>query len=174
MPPMPIFSVRLFDDLAARFDAAAASQGGRSALLRRLMSEAAVPGPPAVAKPLAVAQVRVGFDAVTAGHVEREAAAMGMGRGSWVAALARRHAQARPTLSRREEIAVLAIQADVHRIGLNVNQIARTLTTAVLEGRVLDLDLSEVRAFQLELRGQMAAVRDAVAGNLAYWDVDGG
>ncbi|MBN8529157.1 MAG: hypothetical protein J0M36_07975, partial [Caulobacterales bacterium] len=38
---MPHFSVRLDDDLAARFDTVAAGRGGRSRLLRRVIEAAA-------------------------------------------------------------------------------------------------------------------------------------
>ena len=38
---MTMFSVRVEDDLAARFDAAATRHGGRSARLRQLIAEAA-------------------------------------------------------------------------------------------------------------------------------------
>ncbi|MFN3486396.1 MAG: hypothetical protein ACK44W_13075 [Planctomycetota bacterium] len=40
---MSVLSVRVPDELAARFDAAAAPAGGRSALLHRLVREAAAP-----------------------------------------------------------------------------------------------------------------------------------
>lgn len=171
---MPMFSVRLPEELAARFEAVAASQGGRSALLRRLVADAA--GAPAVhvSRARSVARLMVRLGPLEATHVEREAAAMGLRRAGWVAALVRRHAAGRPTFSRTEEAALLAVQGEIHRIGINLNQIARALNTAVLEGRVLDLELADIRAFQRELRGHMAALREAFEGNLAYWDVADG
>jgi hypothetical protein len=141
----------------------------RALIASAVGSAAAAAGPPARTPSSARLMVRLG--ALEAAYVEAEAAAMGLRRASWVAALVRRHAVGRPTLARRGEVAVLAIQAEVHRIGVNVNQIARALNTAVLEGRVLDLELSEVQALQRELRSHLLALRAAFEGNLAYWDV---
>ena len=46
------------------------------------------------------------------------------------------------------------------------------MNTAVLEGRVLALELQSVEDLRRELRGHMAALREAFAGNLAYWETD--
>jgi hypothetical protein len=170
---MPTFSVRIPADLAARFDAAAAERGGRSARLRQLIGaaarEGAGPVSPASRRPAAV-RLMVRLGPAEAAHVETHARAMGLRRAGWVAALVRRHALGTPALPRSDELAVLAIQAEVHRIGVNVNQIARALNTAVLEGAVLELELSEVAALATELKAHLLALREAFLGNLAYWD----
>jgi hypothetical protein len=169
-----MFSVRVSDELAAGFDAAAGLAGGRSALLRRLIGEAAAGARPEsegarAARSAARLMVRLG--PAEHAHVARQAAAMQLRRAGWVAALVRRHASGRPTFSRAEGVAVLAIQAELRRIGVNVNQIARALNTAVLEGRVLELELADLAALRRELRAHMLALREAVEGNLGYWDV---
>nr|WP_246370762.1 plasmid mobilization relaxosome protein MobC [Phenylobacterium haematophilum] len=64
----------------------------------------------------------------------------------------------------------MAIQTELRRIGVNLNQMARALNTEVMEGRVLDLQLTEVRAFRDELRGRLSDLRAALAGNLDYWE----
>jgi hypothetical protein len=172
---MAVISVRLPDDLAARFDAAAADLGGRSARVRQLIAEATGPTAlrNAVARgPRAGARLMVRLGSAEAAHVEREAATLQLRPAGWVAALVRRHALDRPTLARPDEVLLLAIQAEIRRIGVNVNQIARALNTAVLEGRVLELELGEISALQRELRAHVAALGEAFAGNLAYWAVD--
>ena len=63
----------------------------------------------------------------------------------------------------------LAIQGEVRRIGVNVNQIARALNTAVMEGKVLDLEIAYLDALRTELRAHMFTLREAFEGNLAYW-----
>lgn len=170
---MPVLSVRVPDDLAARFDAAAYPLGGRSALLFRLIDGATPPPlgpahPPTTRRDACRLMVRLA--AAEAAHVAREADALGQPRATWVAALVRRHTTGGARFCRPGELALIAIQGELRRIGVNVNQIARALNTAVMEGRVLDLELTYLDELRKEMRGHMEALREAFAGNLAYWD----
>ena len=58
---------------------------------------------------------------------------------------------------------------EIGRIGVNVNQIARALNTAVMDGPVLDLELGQLGAFQVEISAWVDALGEAFEGNLAYW-----
>ena len=106
-----------------------------------------------------------------AAHVDAQAAAIGMTRAGWVAALVRRHALGRPAFPRSEELALLAIRSELRRLGVNLNQIARALNTAVMEDRVLDTELTALDDMRRELRAHIQALGEAFAGNLAYWEV---
>jgi hypothetical protein len=170
-----VLRTRVSDELAARFDAAATLAGGRSALLRRLVGEAVrgVPDePPATQRAPSASRLMVRLGPAETDHVDAEAGAMGLRRAGWVAALVRRHATGRPAFDRSQELALIAIQGELRRIGVNVNQIARALNTAVLEGRVLETELTYIDDLRRELAHHMRAVRDAFEGNLAYWAVD--
>jgi hypothetical protein len=171
-----VLKVRVSDDLAAAFDGSAAAAGGRSALLRRLVQDqvrGAKSGPlKAIPGPRSAARLMVRLAPTEAAHVDAAAADMGLRRAGWVAALVRRHALGRPTFDRTQEVALLAIQGELRRIGVNVNQIARAMNTAVLEGRVLALELQSIDDLRRELRGHISALREAFAGNLAYWESD--
>jgi len=172
---MVMFCVRVPDNQAERFDQAAYLAGGRSVVLRRLIVDwAAGPRPATVpARRFATeARVMVRLSAPDAAALDQEVAILGMRRASWIASLVRRRLRGRPSLERREELAVFAVQGELRRIGVNINQIARALNTAVLEGRVLDLELDEVRALGREIRAHMTAIGEAFAGNLAYWETD--
>jgi hypothetical protein len=170
-----VFKVRISDETAAAFDAAAAAVGGRSALLRRLVQDQ-IGAPPvqsaAASAVRSAARLMVRLAAPEASHVTAHASAMGLRRAGWVAALVRRHAFGRPTFDRVQETALLAIRGEIRRIGVNLNQIARAMNTAVIEGRVLALELQSVEDLRRELRGHMAALREAFAGNLTYWETD--
>lgn len=107
-----------------------------------------------------------------AAGVDREAAAMGLRRAAWVAALVRRRVCGRPTFSRSDELSLIAIQTELRRIGVNVNQISRAINTAVVEGNVLDLELAYLDELRAEIRAQMTTLREAFEGNLAYWEVE--
>lgn len=168
---MAMFTVRVPDEIAEGFDAAAARHGGRSAALRRLIASAAGPASrPALETPgLRTTRLMVRLAPNDAAGVDREAAAMGLRRAAWVAALVRRRVRGRPTFSRSDELSLIAIQTELRRIGVNVNQIARALNTAVMEGGVLDLEIAQLAAFAAEIRDHLGGLDEVFAGNLAYW-----
>jgi len=172
---MDRFTVRLPDDLARRFDAAAASRGGRSRLLRRLIEGAAdVPFPALVE---ACPRPSTGKLTLRLGHpdlaaVEAAAAFLGLSRTQWIASLIRRRLHDRPQLSPPEALAFIEIQRELRRIGVNVNQIARAMNTAVLKGAVLDLELAQINAFSAEIRAHLVGLRQAFEGNLDYWSAE--
>ncbi len=167
------FNVRVGEGLAARFDGWASAHGGRSPALRHLIELAcgAEPASRAVPRRLDPRPVKLTVRLAEGDACGLDAAAseMGLTRNAWAAALIRRRLQARPTFPRSEELLLIAVQSDLRRIGVNVNQIARALNTSVMEGRVLELELVQLEAFRIELRGHMLGLREALAGNLAYW-----
>ena len=170
---MATLSLRVADASLARFDAWAGPQGGRAPVLRRLMDEAAAPPSASDSRlPVRPLKLTVRLTAADGCGLADEAQAMGLTPNAWAAALIRHRLHGRPTFTREGETALIAIQAEYRRIGTNVNQIARALNTAVLEGAVLDLELSYLEDLRTELRAHMFALREAVAGNLAYWGGD--
>ena len=167
---MANLSIRVSDDLLARFDAAAGDQGGRAATLRRLMDHAASNAPaPSQRLPVRPLKLTVRLTDDDGDGLAREAAAMGLTPNGWAAALIRHRLHGKPTFPRVEATALLAIQGEVRRIGVNVNQIARALNTAVMEGQVLDLEMASLDDLRTELRAHMFTLREAFEGNLAYW-----
>jgi hypothetical protein len=173
---MANFNVRVPDDMAARFDAWAAAEGGRSPALRHLIDCACAADPKRTTTPTKLprrpAKLTVRLAGTDAHGLAAAAADMGLTPNAWVAALVRARLCGKPTFRRSDDLALLAIQAEVRRIGVNVNQIARALNTAVVEGKVLDLELAYLDDLQTELRVHMSTLREALAGNLAYWQTD--
>lgn len=170
---MTVLSVRVADELAARFDAAAAGAGGRSALLHQLVRSAAAPegaGGPPPSKLRDSLRMMVRLAAPEASHVRSESQAMGIPPATWVAGLVGRHAGRGLHFSRPAELSIVATQGEIRRIGVNINQIARALNTAVIEGRVLAAELSSIEALRVELRAHMEGLREAFHGNLVYWE----
>lgn len=172
---MPVLSARVSDEVASCFDAVAGAAGGRSALLRRLVEDAAggAPTPPKAASgPRDAARLMVRLGAPESRHVTVQAAAMSLPRAAWVAALVRRHAGGAPRFPRSEELALMAIHGEIRRIGVNVNGMARALNSGWMAGRVSDAELVAVADLGRELRAHMAGLGAAFAGNLAYWRAD--
>lgn len=169
---MAIFNVRLDDDLAARFDGWAAPRGGRSVALRRLMAGAADEIGDVTSRAAGdrlPVKLTVRLSAVDAIGLDSTAAETGLTRNAWAGAVLRRRLRERPTFGRSDAVSLIAIQTELRRIGVNVNQIARALNTAVMEGRVLDLELGALEELRREVRGHLTGLQSAVAGNLAYW-----
>ena len=61
-------------------------------------------------------------------------------------------------------------KAELHHIGVNVNQIARAMNTAIMPGSVLDAEMASIDAFRAEIRDHVRSLKAAFEGNLAYWD----
>ncbi len=90
---MDRFTLRLPADLARRFDAAAAGQGGRSRLLRRLMeraAEAPFPVPPDAPTAARAGKLTLRLDAEDLALLEAEAGRLGLSRTQWAVSLIRR------------------------------------------------------------------------------------
>ena len=173
---MDRLTLRVPPDLVRRFDAAAAPQGGRSRLLRRLMEGAAqAPLPERLEAAPERLSGKLGLRLAPADLValEREAASRGQSRTQWAVALIRARLLDRPQFSRSEALTLIEIQRELRRIGVNVNQIARALNTAVIDGAVLDLEVAQLAAFGDEIRAHLTGVREAVQGNLTYWSPGG-
>lgn len=173
---MANFNVRVPDAMAARFDAWAAVRGGRSPALRHLIDQASTGAQASddggawdSRRPVKLT-VRLGVGDVSG--LAEAAADLGLTRNAWAAAVLRRRLAGRPTFAPQAALALIAIQGELRRIGVNVNQIARAMNTAVMEGRVLDTQLLAVDDLRREIRAHMTAVGEAFAGNLAYWDVE--
>ncbi len=168
--PVATLSLRIPDDLLARFDGWASDHGGRAPALRRLMRDTALVGASDASRltdrPV---KLTVRLSRQDANGLDREAAPTGLTANAWAAAVLRHRLQAKPTFPRDQAIALIAMQAELRRIGVNVNQIARALNVAVMEGRVLDLELGALEALRGELRAQILALRQGFEGNLSYW-----
>lgn len=172
---MDRITLRLPPDLARRFDAAAVARGGRSRYLRTLM-ERAVQAPPLEAAQApsgaksAKLTLRLPDDDMA--MLEAEAGRAGLLRTQWAVMLIRRRLHGRLQLTPPEALALIGVRRELHRIGVNINQIARALNTAVMEGSVLELEIAQLAAFANEIRGHLGGLDEAFAGNLAYWSAE--
>ncbi|MFK4056859.1 plasmid mobilization relaxosome protein MobC [Brevundimonas sp. NPDC046655] len=172
---MDRITLRLPSDLARRFDAAAAARGGRSRYLRAVMEAAAQaplpadgPAPPGAKS----AKLTIRLTDADMALLEAEAGRAGLLRTQWVVMLIRRRLQGRLQLTPPEAMALISVRRELHRIGVNINQIARALNAAVMEGTVLDLEVAQLAAFAAEIRGHLGGLNEIFVGNLAYWSVE--
>ena len=146
-------------------------------MLRRLMEGAArapFPEPSAGPSEPRSGKLTLRLTERELGLLEVEAATVGLSRTQWAVSLVRRRLDGRAQFTPPEALALIECRRELRRIGVNVNQIARALNTAVMEGSVLGLELAQLDAHQAELRGWVAALGEAFGGNLAYWSEPAG
>jgi hypothetical protein len=173
---MAFFGLRLSDDLAARFDAMAASHGGRSALLRGLVDQAlrrpddevTVPSP----RERATARVEVRLTATDLKRLDAAADERGLKRTEWIVALLRRRLFGKAPPPRADRLAISQSWRELNRIGINLNQAVHALNAATMVDSRLDLarEAARVASFNTEVQGQLRALGKALAGDTSYWD----
>lgn len=172
---MDRLTLRLSPDLVRRFDAAATGRGGRSRFLRSLMASAAqmsLPEPDDPPPSAKTGKLTLRLSSRDLVLLEAQASAAGLSRTQWSVALIRRRLHDRPQFPPSEALAFIEVQRELRRIGVNINQIARALNTAVMQGTVLDLETAQLAAFADEIRAHIRGLRDAFEGNLAYWSAE--
>ncbi|MBD3817788.1 MAG: plasmid mobilization relaxosome protein MobC [Brevundimonas diminuta] len=172
---MDRITLRLPPDLVRRFDAAATARGGRSRYLRTIMeasAQAPLPAPEPAPPVGQSAKLTLRLSEDDMQRLEAEAARAGLRRTQWAAALIRRRLHGHPQLTPPEAVALIGVRRELHRIGVNINQIARALNTAVMEGVVLDLEMAQLTAFASEIRDHLGGLDEVFGGNLAYWSAE--
>lgn len=176
---MPTRCVHLPDSLASRFDAVASVDGGRSRVLRRLVESYLAERGEAAAVEEEVSRTRGRGEKLTIRLKPDELAALaevskerGMPSTTWLTSLVRARLLRRPALSGDESDAYSSAHRELNRIGINLNQIARLMNAAAVEGEVLEADAQMIREACVEIRVVTQGVRDALGGNVAYWAGD--
>lgn len=175
---MALWTLRLSDDLAARFDGLAAANGGRSAALRSLIARVCRDLPseaPSAPRRVAMGRqrVEVRLSAAEMAELDRMARARGMGRADWIASLVRQRLEVTtpPPLDARN--AIVDAWQQLKRIGVNLNQATHALNAAGMEGSRLDVrrEAARVAEFRKEIAGEIAGLKRALAGDASYWSV---
>ena len=173
---MAFFGIRLSDDFAVRFDAFAASRGGRSQVLRRLMAAALAEAGSVAAESGAgttggrsekltlrlKAEERLALDAVSA--------AAGMRRTEWASACLRARLARRPQFNRDQAQALMESRQELARIGANLRELVRVVRDSDLPPHAVLSAVAQFEAFRSEIRGQLAGVRAATDGATDYWE----
>jgi hypothetical protein len=157
--------------LAARFAAwARQTEGGSSAALRRLLSEAVdgkQPAPPVGSG--GGKQVGVRLKAPELAALASAADGRATSPANWLRSLAIVHLARRPQWSAAELDELREVFRELRRIGNNVNQIARALNVAVLKGEYPQHQGEAAREAADAVRAEMRRVVAVMTGNFEYW-----
>jgi len=174
---MGVVSVRLPPELAERFGRVAASGGGQSHVLRRLISRyLQEAGEEELVERIAL-KTRGRSDKLTLrlrpGELSRlEAVSLSEGftRTGWVTALVRSRLFNRPSLNPSDSEAYRLSVWELNRIGINLNQIARLMNQAAQEGVILAPDVEVITEARDEIRKIAVNLREVLRGNQKSWE----
>ncbi|CAN7641454.1 plasmid mobilization relaxosome protein MobC [Phenylobacterium sp. LjRoot219] len=168
---MAFIGFRVTDQLAARFEAVAATRGGKSRVLRAMV-EAVTRSPPGEGEGPGVS--RGGSNKVTLRLKDEDLAALdaaaaeaGLRRTEWLVACARRRLTAKPQFSEAQALALLETRRELRRIGVNLRELARKMAE---QDGATPADIAAIQSFQSEVRAQLEGVRAAIDGNLEFWE----
>lgn len=161
---------------AAAFHAQARTEGGASALLRRLVAETVDPGLHGASLD-AIAPVGSGRGEQIGIRLKGEerralneaARARGTSPANWVRALAIVHLARKPQWNTAELSELREVFKELRRIGNNVNQIARALNVAQATGQYPPHQHRAVEAAAELIRYEMRRVVAVMTGNFDYW-----
>jgi hypothetical protein len=171
---LPFVGAQVPAELKARFDALAMTEGGKSALLRRMLESVTGQGP--AARPTALAagtsdKVTVRFRRSEQAAIADAAAARGMTRTAWIASLVRARLGLGLPLTGGEEEALRAIARELHRIGGNINQMARASNTQALSGKPVELDADALTEAAQAVREATCELRQVLGRSAGAWQV---
>ena len=158
-------------ELAERFASwARTTDGGSSAALRRLMTEA-VDGqaPTAPAGVGTGEQVGVRFKPTERAALADAARARSTSPANWVRSLVLVHLARRPQWNPAELDGLRDVFRELRRIGGNVNQIARAMNGAIETGQYPPYQGGAVREAAQLIRSDMRRVVAMITGNFDYW-----
>ena len=166
---MAFIGSRIPDQLASRFEAYAASRGGKSRALRALM-EGAVQGAGGAETEVGTAvgrstKITLRLKEEDLAPLDAACADLKLRRTEWLVALLRRRLHGRPQFDAAGAQALLEVRREMRRIGVNLREMAEASRAG--EGTSTET----LEALRAEVRAHLEGVRQAIAGNLAYWDV---
>ena len=158
-------------ELAQAFKTAArGSQGGTSAALRRLVTEAVTNKPPAAPAGAGTGyQVGVRLKPQERVALASAARSHGTSPANWLRALALVHLARKPQWNAAELDELRELFKELRRIGSNVNQIARALNVAVQSGVYPPHQGIAAQQAAEAIRDDMRRVVGMMTGNFDYW-----
>jgi len=172
---MAMFTLRLPDDLAQQFDKIAATDGGRSDVLRRMIERvctaqgSTLPPLPAVAGRSDRIEIRLPSEDTQS--LEMLASGQRMSRVNWIVALIQSRLRAAPVPPIEVRNELVDIRKQLRGIAKNVNQVVKAFHAANMEESRLEVgrEVQRLASMEESVWEQVAAIGDALRGDLSYW-----
>ncbi len=175
---MMLFSFRLSNALAARFDAHAQHRGGRSELLRTLVTDyleaQGEPQPPETVQTTQAAPKipKVRLDEADLERLDEEAAKVGMTRGQWIEALVRRRLHGQRQLNPEDRARLSHINIELRTLRQRAELVLATARRRLNDGDDAELTIQRIAELERGVRRIGQAVRAGFEGSDAYWDAN--
>lgn len=145
-------------------------EGGTSAALRRIVTEAATDKAPAGPRGAGTGtQVSVRFRKDERVLLAQAAHERGTSPANWVRSLALVHLAGKPQWNTAEVDALRDVFNELRRIGTNINQIAHAMNLAIETGQYPAYQAGAVREAAGIVRNEMRRTVSIMTGNFAYW-----
>ena len=170
-------SARIDADTLAAFDGYAEARGGRSAVLRQLIEQAAAAHgqAPHIERPDGAVSNRISLRFTDTENlvIAHRAAQRSTDRARWIKALVRRHIGLKSRVDDGLLAELAPIRMQLLRIGRNLNQAMKAANAAMLEtgDKQIEPELRRIADMRMDISEQAAAVGDAMRGDASYWAV---
>lgn len=174
---MTMLTARVDAETLAAFDAFAVGRGGRSVLLRQMIEQVARENAdvPHIERSEGAATNRISlrFTDVENAVIAHRASRRSTDRSRWIKALVRRHIGLKSRVDDGLLAELAPIRMQLLRIGRNLNQAMKAANAAMLPDgdKQIEGELQRIADMRLEVSEQVAAVGDAMRGDVGYWAV---
>lgn len=174
---MKLIGGHVEDALADRFAAVAKAHGGKSALLRRLVSmavnghdegDATAPAMPVAEGRAMHLSVRLSQSEVE--EVRKAATRRGMKPAQWLRSVVRVRLGGGTQYTANELHQLRALTVQVRKVGVNLNQIARSVNEARMEHAPFSVDTAALDAARAEVERTLSALHTMAQGNVRAWE----
>jgi len=173
---MARLNLRLDDDLAKRFAIVAARYGGVSEALRRMIASACnEPNTlPEVQRSGGKYRVEIKLSDEDAARFEAAVDDRGLRRTDWIVALIQTRLNGAPVPPRDQRQKLTDIRIQLQGIAKNVNQVVKAFHVANMEESRLEVgrEVARLASMAESVNEQVAAIREAIRGDLSYWEGD--
>lgn len=170
-PEQATLSTHVDRDLASRFQVFARdTDGGTSAALRRIVTEAVDAKPPSAPAGAGMGvQVGIRFKPAERALLAEAAIERATTPSNWVRSLVMIHLTRKPQWNAAEVNALREVARELASIGSNINQIARALNVAAHTGQYVPHQGTAAREAAETVRYEMRRVAAMITGNFDYW-----
>ncbi len=169
---MAFLGFHIDDSTAEKFAARAANEGGKSALLRRLVEQAVGNGESPAPRTLATGasrKVTIRLSESELRSLATIAERRGMNRTQWIASLVRARIGSPIQQTHDERQALRAVARELNRIGGNINQIAHAANLNRLIGSSVKIEAEAIREASARIEAALEELRMTLNRNADYW-----
>jgi hypothetical protein len=176
-PKPAMLSIRLDAGALSALDSFAVGRGGRSAILRQMIEQVLEEnsGRPLLERREGIAHNRVSlrFTDAEISVIEYRASQRSTNRSGWIKALVRRHLALKSRVDDGLLNELAPIRMQLLRIGRNLNQAMKAANLRMMDDgdKKIENDLRRIADMRMEIAEQIAAVGDAMHGDVGYWAV---